>query len=131
MRDFKKNRGTTHEIFNFFALCAGTAVVMLIAGLAGRAAWDMYTKFVVASRANDAAQTELAQLESQYVRVSAAVENFETARGEEGEIRERFGVAKPGEGFIQIVRNGTTTDAAQNPANEGVFGRLLRALFVW
>ncbi len=131
MRDFRKQRGKTHEIFNFFALLAGVLVVLTLAVFSVKAAWGMYEKFVVASRGAEAAQTELTQLHSQYTRVSAAVGDLTSARGEEGEIRGRFGVALPGEGAIQIVRSATSSNAGQNTLDQNIFSRIFRALFVW
>lgn len=131
MRDFRKQRSSTHEVFNFFALCLGVVTVLALTVFAVKAAWGMYVKFSVASRADEASQVELAQLKGQYANVSQAVENLSTARGEEGEIRERFGVAKPGEGAIQIVRAATSSDGGQNSLPQDLLSRLLRAFVVW
>jgi hypothetical protein len=131
MRDFRKQRSGTHEVFNFFLLCGGVAAVSGLAILSAHAAWDMYAKFGIASRADEASKTELAQLKGQYANVSQAVENLSTPRGEEGEIRERFGVAKPGEGAIQIVRTSTSSDGGQNQLPQDFLSRVLRALVVW
>jgi hypothetical protein len=131
MRDFRKQRSISHDIFNFFALCAGVLLVLGLTVFSVQAAWGMYTKFVVASKGHDAAKKELSQLEVQYARVSVAVDNLSTERGEEGEIRSRFGVARPGEGAIQIVRNGTSSDGGQNMLKESLWGRIFRAVFVW
>lgn len=131
MRDFRKQRSGTHELFNFFMLCAAVAAVSGLTVFAGHAAWDMYTKFAIASQADEASQTELASLKAQYANVSQAVENLSTPRGEEGEMRERFGVAKPGEGAIQIVRTATSSDAGQNQLPQDFISRVLRALVVW
>ena len=131
MRDFRKQRSQTHETFNFALLCAGVLGVLTIAAFSAHAAWDMYVKFTVASHADEAAQTELASLKNQYANVSGAVENFSTPRGEEGEIRERFGVAKPGEGAIQIVRAASSSDGAQNSLPQDIMSRIFRALIVW
>ncbi len=131
MRDFRKQRGGTHDIFNFALLCAGLLGVLAIAAFSAHAAWGMYVKFTVASRADDAAQVELESLKGQYANVSTAVGTFSTPRGEEGEIRERFGVAKPGEGAIQIVRAASSSDGAQNSLPSDLISRIFRALVVW
>lgn len=131
MRDFRKQRSQTHDIFNFFVATLGLLLVLAFAVFAVRAAWGMYTKFVVASQADDAAQKELSQLKNQYARVSVAVGNLSSDRGQEEEIRGRFGVARPGEEAIQIVRSGTSTDGAQNLLHESLWDKLRRALFVW
>ncbi|HEV8677276.1 MAG TPA: hypothetical protein VN701_00355 [Candidatus Paceibacterota bacterium] len=131
MRDFRKQRNRSHDVFNFLVRCAGVVAVLAFATLSAHAAWDMYQKFAIASQADDAAKSDLSDLEGQYARVSAAVADLSTARGEEGEIRERFGVAKPGEGAIEIIRTATTTDGAQNQLPQDLWSRILRAFVVW
>lgn len=105
--------------------------MLIIAVFSVKAAWGMYEKFVVASRGAEAAEVELAQLSEQYTRVSTAVDNLSTTRGEEGEIRERFGVALPGEGAIQIIRASSSTNDGNDGGEGNIFSRIFRALFVW
>ncbi len=115
---------------NFVLLVLALAAVLMFAVFSAKAAWGMYVKFTVASRGNNAAQKELKDLENQYAKMSAAVENLSTARGEEGEIRERFGVAKPGEGTIEIIRSDASTSGT-GEEKENTFMRILHSLFVW
>lgn len=131
MRDFKVQRSRTRESLRFFWLCAGVLGVLALMVASAHAAWDMYVKFSVASKADEAAQGDLASLKAQYASVGEAVQNLSTERGEEGEIRERFGVGKPGEGAIEIVRTATSTDAAQNTLPQDLWSRLMRAFVVW
>jgi cell division protein FtsB len=131
MRDFRKQRRGSSGALGFVGLLIGLLILLTLAVFAVQAAWGMYVKFSAASRADDAARLELAELKTRYNKVEAAVANLHSGRGEEGEIRSRFGVARPGEGTIQIVRENTTTDAEQNLNQENPFFRLLRALFVW
>lgn len=131
MRDFKRQRSSRHDILNFFGLCAGVLLIMGFAGFSARAAWGMYQKFAVASQGHAVAEGELARLQVQYARVSAAVEELSSERGVEAGVRERFGVARPGEEAIMIVREGTTTPEAPALREENFASRLFRALFVW
>jgi len=131
MRDFKKQRSASHDVFNFFLLSAGILLILGLTTVSVQAAWGMYTKFTIASEGDAAAKAELVQLGIQHARVSAAVDDLSSNRGVEGQIRERFGVARPGEGAIMIVRSGTTTAGAQNFNKENIFMRVFHALFVW
>ncbi len=128
MRDFRK-RGK-NEVGSFILLLLGLVLVLILVIFAVRGAWSMYVKFSVALRGNDAAEKELSQLEESYAKMSAAVANLSTTRGEEGEIRDRFGVARPGEGAIEIVRS-STSSAAKDDKGENAFMRILRSLFIW
>jgi hypothetical protein len=90
----------------------------------------MYQKFASASEADAAAHVELAGLAEQERQVGAAASDLASDRGVEAGIRERYGVARPGEGQIDIVRReaSSTPSAAEKP---NVFVRMFRALFVW
>lgn len=131
MRDFKRQRSASHEILNFFGLCLGVFLIMGFAGFSVRAAWGMYQKFAIASRGDAAAEEELASLIAQHARVSAAVDQLSSERGIEGQIRGRFGVAKPDEGAIMIVRSATSTADTPTTSGGGLFSKIFRALFVW
>lgn len=131
MRDFKRQRSADHQILNFAGLCAGVLAILALAGFSAHAAWGMYQKFAIASQGDATAQEDLGQLEMQHARVSAAVANLSSSRGVEGQVRERFGVAKPGEGAIMIVRAGTTTPQAGVAPGGNILSRIFRALFVW
>lgn len=130
MNDFRKRRNMKREIPRMILGCIG---ILALAGLtfeAAHAAWDMYGKFVDASNARSDAEAQLAQLEQQYAQVSSQVAALNTSRGVEAAVRERYGVAKPGEGEIDIVRAASTTAPAANQGDSW-FSRLWKRLFVW
>jgi cell division protein FtsB len=107
--------------------------MLLLAGLAGLAissAWGMYGTFKDAVADRHEAETQLASLQADEARVSADVDSFNSPEGLEAQVRERFGVALPGEGEIQVVR--PETDGAVQPAPpENPLLRIFHALFVW
>jgi hypothetical protein len=130
MRDFKKERGGGGQYLRMLVGLAGLVALAALGAVSARAAWGMYQKFAEASAADAAAQNELAAAQAQYASVSASVEALDTERGQEGALRERYGVARPGEGEIDIVRPATTTPAAAD-APRGFWASLWHALFVW
>jgi len=89
----------------------------------------MYGKFTEAAAARSVAEAQLADLEERHGEVKANVENFSTDRGLEGAVRERYGVARPGEGQIDIVRQSSTTPVNGSPVS--LWDRLWDLLFVW
>jgi cell division protein FtsB len=130
MREFKKRASTPHTLLRFFAACAGTVILFLLTVVVARAAWNMYDTFKVASDARESAQGQLESLKADQARLTAAVNAFDTQAGMEREIRDRFGVVKPGEGEIEIVRDqGSSTPEAA--PSQGGFMRILQSLFVW
>lgn len=130
MKDFKKERGRGRQYARMAGGSAGLLVLGFVAAGSGQAAWGMYQKFAEASSANAAAQSELVAIQGQYAAAQVSVEGLETDRGLEAVVRERYGVGRPGEGEIDIVRQASTSAAgASEPQN--IFERLWHALFVW
>ncbi len=130
MREFKKRRSRREEIFWLCVRGVGALLLLLVAAAAVHAAWDMYGKLSAASQGQEEAEAQLASLQAEKKGVSASVAQLSTARGVEAEVRQRFGVVKPGEGEIEIVRDqgsATTTD----DASKHWWSRVFHALFVW
>src|SRR5437868_2203478 len=100
MQDFRKRRNPKAELLRATLGTFGVLVLAALTFFAIRGAWGMYQKFTAASEASAASSANLAQLESQYTQVSADTANLATPRGVEGELRQRYGVAQPGEGEI-------------------------------
>ena len=130
MRDFRRRRGNKHDMLRAALGALGVVLLAALAVFSARGAWGMYEKFVAASEADAAAQLEREELAHQYREIGAAVESMRSDRGFEAGVRERFGVARPGEGQIDIVRREapTTTPRAEET---NIFLKIFRALFVW
>lgn len=131
VREFRANSNNKLHIFWRFSLALGASVLLLFVSSASvKAAWEMYQTFDIAAEERAMAEAELAALELEHAQMSAILKSFGSERGVEAAIRERFGVVKPGEGEIRIVRveeSGTVEEAAHgNP-----FSRLFNALFKW
>lgn len=105
------------------------AALAVVAGGTASAAWGMYGKFTEAAAADAASRGELATLQTQYEGMSKSVAALSTERGMDAAVRERYGVGRPGEGEIDIIRQATSTQAAS--ATEGFWQSLWHALFVW
>ncbi len=130
MQDYRKRRVGRQDVTRAGIGALGILFLMLLAFFAVRGAWGMYTKFAAASAADAAAQTELETLKSQVHLVGASAEALVSMRGVEAGVRERYGVARPGEGQIDIIRR----EASSTPAEAdkpNIFVKIFRALFVW
>lgn len=131
MEDWSKRR--YRRGFELLRLCAGVMGVLLLLFLvvvSARAAWDMYGKFSGASESRQAAEAERKDFQEKKERVESAVVALSSERGVEQEVRERFGVAKPGEGEIKIVRD-EKQEAPGGLEQKNIFERIWAALFVW
>ena len=129
MREFKKRRTAGAEILRVSLGVAGIAALFGIAFIASRAAWDMYGKFAEASTARTTAEVQLQDLRARDQKIEADVQALSSARGIEGTVRERYGVALPGEGEIRIVRQATSTEVLRQEPN--LLQKFWQSLFVW
>jgi cell division protein FtsB len=130
MQDFRKRRNMKAEILRVAMGSAGVVALAAVAFFGVRGAYNMYGKFVAASEARTSAQAQLASLQAQYNSVNTQVEELSSPEGVEAQVRERYGVAKPGEGEIDIVTEPPTTTPAQAPG-QSWWQIIWHALFVW
>lgn len=130
MRDFKKRRLRREDVLRSIVGMGGIVVLGAVAFFAARGAYNMYGKFAAAAAARTEAEADLKELEARYATIEAEVDDFTSSRGVEAEVRERYGVAKPGEGKIDIVRTSTTTGSSAAP-HDTLWERLWHLLFVW
>jgi len=129
MREFKKRRTYGAEMLRVLGGVLGILLLGAAAFVAGRGAFDMYGKFSEAAAARAEAEAQLFELQGRYQKVKTDVSALSSDRGLEGAVRERYGVARPGEGQINIVRQ-----AAQGSVvleQKTVFEKLWDLLFVW
>lgn len=129
MRNFSRRRDGGGA-WRFFKSLGGVLVLLVITVIAVRAAWGMYGKFAGAAQSDALAQKELTVLQLQQAQMAASVDSFATPRGMEAQVRERYGVVKPGEGQIQIVRDSASTTTQTAPP-QNLFIRAWQALFGW
>ncbi len=108
---------------------AGLLILGAVAFVASNAAWGMYGKFAEAAAARAGAETQLHDLQSRDQKIQADVQTLSSDRGLEAAARERFGVVRPGEGEIRIVRQSTSTELLRQES--GFWQRLQHFLFVW
>ena len=129
MMEFKKRRTTQAELLRIVGGTLGMLALAALAFVAVRGAYGMYGKFAEAAAARAGAESQLAELQGRYASVKADVDAFSTDRGVEAALRERYGVAKPGEGQIDIVRQASTTEPVLQQKN--VLQKLWDLLSVW
>jgi cell division protein FtsB len=129
MREFQKRRTRGSEILRISLGVGGVLLLCAVAYFLARGAWDMYGKFASAAAARATAEAQVVELEGRRASIESEVEALSTERGIETAVRERYGVARPGEGEIAIVRQSSSTEILRQ--EPGVFERLWQMLFVW
>ena len=130
MREFKKRHTKQEEMVRLGVKAFGVVVLFGFTVLLVHAAWNMYSKLAAASQAKAETLSQLASLEAQQKGVTRTITKLTTERGVEAEVRERFGVARPGEGEIDIVEDlrAKTTNIITTPT---WWQRVYQTLFVW
>ncbi len=86
-------------------------LLFLILVILGRTVWFSYQGFKISKSNRDVARLEKEELENRISELEKDIDNLQTDRGLEGEIRDKFGVAKSGEEVIILVdERETSTD---------------------
>ncbi len=129
MSEFKKRRTWGAGVLRMALGALGLLALVGVAFVATRAAWGMYGKFAEAAAARAGAEVELRELETRHARIEAEVAALSSPRGLEAEVRERYGVVRPGEGEIAIVRQSTSSEVLRS--EQGLLDKLWQLLFVW
>lgn len=129
MQDFQKRRGYKAQLMRMGLGLGGILLLVLVAYFAARGALNMYGKFTQAAAAHEAAELRLTELYVEHERAKERVADLGTARGQEAELRERYGLSRPGEGEIVVVRPQTNDES--NTGELGILDKLWRAFFVW
>ena len=130
MREFKKRRSRSEEILRLSIKGVGVLLLLVVTVVLARAAWGMYGKMTEAAQAKEEANAELARVEAQQRGVTTTLSEISSTRGEEAQIRARFGVAKPGEGEIDVIRD-TKASTTDSELKESWWTSLFHTLFVW
>lgn len=94
-----------------FARIAVLGVLLLICFAVGKGAWNMYGTMSRAKAEASETRSRYDELVRRKEDVHASLNNLETEYGTEAALRERFGVARPGEVVILL-----TDVEAQKPA---------------
>jgi cell division protein FtsB len=130
MNDFKKHH-ISHDVLRFFAGVIVVGLLFVLTTAAVRAAYGMYQTFNIAAEGHASAELELTTLKEQERHVNATIAALNSERGVEEAVRERFGVVKPGEGEIRIVRDKDAETTGNGNESDNMFVRIFQSLFVW
>lgn len=99
MRSFQKNSRFKKMIRGKVFLAFLGAVIIFF----GYSLFGLISKMEETSRNKELAQEKLNQLGDAKQKLSSEINNLKTDKGVEENIREKFGLAKDGEGMIMIV----------------------------
>ena len=122
MRNFQKKRGWTN-------ILQSKPVLVFLGILLLAFAWGVigFMKKMEATRENmDIAESKVVQLQKEKEKLSSDIAKLKTESGVEESIRDKFGLAKDGEGLIVVVEDKSKPEA---PKQES--GGFFSFLFFW
>ena len=122
MRHFQQNRKTRNIIYSKPVLIFLGILVLLFSFGVVRFA----TKMVTTRENKKIAEDKVAKLEMEKIKLSSDIDKLKTEEGKEETIRDKFGLAKEGEGVIVIVEDKNAPEA-ENAEKDGFFD----FLFFW
>ena len=125
---FRRRRSRIEVMLRAFGTYAFALVLLALAVSLGMAASKMYGRMAMASEGEDAALHQLEQAQAEQAQVDSDLQNLATPRGVEGELRQRYGVAKPGEGVIKIVSAAQATSTSPQ-SSDSIFVRIWHIFF--
>ena len=123
MRNFQEKR-RLNRFFQSTPILAFLAILVLIF------AWGVFGfmgKMSATSDNKQVAAVKLAELEDKKQRLNGEIARLETEGGVEENIREKFGLAKAGEGLIVVVDDKNKVEVV--PEKKGWFGTLMDKWF--
>lgn len=113
MRSYREKRQNRALLYSWPVIIILFVLVVLLA----RSVYSVYQSERLASRKETAALIERDQVLARKKELLAEVEQLETSRGIEEEIRKKFSVAKPGEQVVIVVdERATTTLEKKDPS---------------
>src|SRR3989344_286558 len=114
MREFQGRRLFRQALYSRLVLI----LLVLIISLLGFSVFKLYRKERMASAERQALLSELARLEARRAELGLEIERLGTTRGQEEEIREKLGLALPGEHVVTIIGlEGTSTVSVEEEKN--------------
>lgn len=124
MRSFQRDRRWKNIAYSKpILILLGIVVLFFISSVLG-----FLGKMQETSRNKEIAKNKVAELQAQKAQLSASIAKLQTEEGIEENIREKFGLAKEGEGLIVVVDDKDDGAAEKNEESGGFFN-FLKNLF--
>lgn len=121
MKEFQEKRKFRKIIFSRFSLI----VLLIILVILSISVAKVYTKSRKAALKNQEITQKIEELESKKRELEERITKLETGSGLEEEVREKFGVKKPGEEVLTIIDKTPESDKMNNEeSGNGFFGKI-------
>ncbi len=124
MREFQDRRKAKKFLHSRYAI----AFLIIIIALVSRGVWGIYVKYEKSSALAEKSRADLATLQARHDALSKSISALNTDEGREKELRDRFGVVKPGEKMVILVDNAPAAKASANVANDSWWRKFLDSI---
>lgn len=118
--DFEQKRKLKRFLYSKTMLVILSILLLLI----GRATWNVYKKVELSNAHLELAQKEYDKLIERQTALVSQIDRLNTEQGVESEIRQKFKVAKEGEGLAVIVDDDLKVDMSTT-TKKGLWEKLL------
>lgn len=121
MKEFQEKRKFRKIIFSRFSLIVLLVILVILSISVAR----VYNKSRKAALKNQEITQKIEELESKKRELDERIAKLETGSGLEEEVREKFGVKKPGEEVLTIIDKTPENDKINNEeSDKGFFGKI-------
>ncbi len=121
MREFQERRRLKRLLHSRYAIGALAVVLLLVL----RGVWGVYVKYEKSKELSARMASEASALQEREDALKASIDSLSTPEGREREMRDRFGVVKPGEKMVVLVNPQPSGDTAPAPEPRGFWSRLV------
>lgn len=119
MREFQERQHVKKLLHSRYAI----GFLVVIALLVGRGVWGVHQKYSKSMDISTRMRNEAAALQAREDALKASIGSLATPEGREKEIRDRFGVVKPGEKMVVLVDQAGGQAAQPAPEAPGFWSR--------
>ena len=117
MKNFQQRKGWKERVRSKPSLIfLGIIIIALAWSVLGLIGKTMET-----AKNRKLAEEKIAELEQKKIKLTSDIEKLNTDRGMEENIRDKFGLAKEGEGMILVVDDKTVEGVNKEPESNGFF----------
>ena len=117
MREFKDKRKRKEKLYSLWSVMALFVVLLFLA----RGVWNIYQKEKESANLDSDSRAKLQSLSAQADQLTTNINKLSTDAGVDEELRQKYGVVKPGEEMIVVVPE----DATTSTSTESVYSKIL------
>ena len=124
MREFKDKRKRKEKLYSFWSVLALFIVFLFLV----RGVWNIYQKEKESANLDSDSRAKLESLNSQADQLNSNISKLSTDAGIDEELRQKYGVVKPGEEMIVVVPQDATTSTS-TPSGFSKFFDKIKSFF--